>query len=329
MGNYSNAYSAYNTLTLTGKLWNAACKIGWSWLIFSCICLILLIAKIVQLKSKKVSINGSYEILGLVASAALGSVVVFMTFWRVQDLDYQHWYAVVPFIESSIFLSIFAGILYIPKLMYLRLAESAVAILSVLSLCLGFSIIPSMGIVSNFIGVQLVAPKYQNDISEKGRFVDYLKKQTAGQSLVYFAAASFDLNADLPFNYSLPGSIEKPFPVATAGVDSRDGFNVDFFDAEYVVTSSPVALHMSPDKEQVVVALNNLVQDSSSYVGRHYKVLRQFSFDNSLIVTIYKKISSYEKADVRTLEQTFDRIYPDAPQLFKDRFEKVVANIEK
>ena len=136
-----------------------------------------------------------------------------------------------------------------------------------------------------------------SDVKEKGEFVEYLRNQTRGSSLVYFAAASSDLNSSLPYTYYLPSSTTSPFPVAGADVDSRDGFNTDFFNADFVVTSDPVSLHMSRDKEQVVYILNKLVRDHSSYVGRHYIEKRSFSFDNDVRVTVYEKTKTGAEAN--------------------------------
>ena len=157
--------------------------------------------------------------------------------------------------------------------------------------------------------------------------IEDLADLTNEQDLVYFAAASSDLNASLALSALLPDELDVPFSAISADVDSRDGFNVAFFDAKYVVTSDPVSLHMNEENERVVVALNNFVKDPDSCIGRHYEPIKSYQFDDDVIVTIYQKKSQFEYRDINELRKYFNQWYKDQPALFNDRFESYMSKM--
>ena len=165
-----------------------------------------------------------------------------------------------------------------------------VVALSVVSLLQGFSVVSVPSQISLLLGKQsVVRPIKQNDVTQKRELITYLRQQTVNGEAVYFAAASANLNYSLADTTLLPDVVGSAFPVIAADVDSRDGFNTEFFDARFVVTSTPVSLHMNEENERVVVALNSLVQDSSSFLGRHYVERRSFQFDGPVVVHVYEK----------------------------------------
>lgn len=143
--------------------------------------------------------------------------------------------------------------------------------------------------LSYITGTTITTPTKSNDLTEKRPLVSYLRQQTKGRRLVYFAAASDNLNSTLPLSTCLPECTVSPFPVANADVDSYSGFNMQFFDAQYVVVSRPVSLHMNPDNEQLVTTLNKTVQDSSSVVGKHYTKMKSFTLDHGVTAIVYAR----------------------------------------
>ena len=116
-----------------------------------------------------------------------------------------------------------------------------VVALSVVSLLQGFSVVSVPSQISLLLGKQsVVRPIKQNDVTQKRELITYLRQQTVNGEAVYFAAASANLNYSLADTTLLPDVVGSAFPVIAADVDSRDGFNTEFFDARFVVTSTPV-----------------------------------------------------------------------------------------
>lgn len=260
----------------------------------------------------------------LVVAGYIGMTVSLIFFWHIQDFSPQHWYIVLPFLILSAVLPIFTAISMLPRQIR-TVSICFLVVLSIVNLLGSFSIISLPTAVKSVFTPTIQRPIRFDGFEQQGEFVDYLRERTSGNDLVYFAAASSDLNSSLPEIYYSPGSITPSFQVAAADVDSRDGFNTAFFDAEFVITSSPVAVHMSKDNEQVVVSLNSLVRDEKSYIGRHYSAERSFQFGHTRKVTVYKRESDFTKDDILRLRDFFTKTYPDKKTLFQDRFDQYIS----
>lgn len=86
---------------------------------------------------------------------------------------------------------------------------------------------------------------------------------------------------------------------------------------------------MNEENERVVVALNSLVQDSSSFLGRHYVERRSFQFDGPVVVHVYERVSPIEAEDIMTLKDYFNRWYSGSPDLFANRFGGYDSNMKQ
>lgn len=317
-GGQTVAYQSWTYIdSLADKLSAVIQQTGSVWFLLAALALVLLFAH---------NRRGASSSVGAVPLAVISLFVScgvsLLAFWQVQDLGSQHWYVFVGQLTSLLALPIAALLTTLRPALRGALAVSWGA-LSLVGLLAGLSWLPDSlaAPVSALLPWRIHAPIVQSDVAEKQRLTRWLEDQTGGEELVYFAAASGDLNATLPAGCVLPHSAWDPFPVASADVDSRDGFNTAFFDAEYVVTSDPVSLHMVPENERVVVTLNNLVRDGESYVGRHYELAASFEFDDGVSVDVYRRVSDFSRDDVLELQAAFDEVYPDNPELFHDRFE--------
>ncbi|BDR55398.1 hypothetical protein KIMH_15090 [Bombiscardovia apis] len=328
-GNFSSAYSAYNAYSHVEKWLNIGDLLGWAWLFASWVAVVFLIVFAYRNKDVLLGKNMRKDVLILIPASYIGGAIALLIFWRVQDLSPQHWYIVIPFIDIAVFLPIFLAIAVFPQKVARRLTQSLIGAAAIFGLLTGFTIIPTNVHVEKLIGFPVQTPYVQGDVGEKGKFTNYLYEQTGGKDLIYFAAASSNLNEGLPSSYSMLEGLNQSFSTTSANVDSRDGFNPAFFDAQYVVASSPVSIHMSPENEQVVVGLNTLVQDKSGYVGKHYTKKKTFYFDDNYEVYVYEKISPYTVDDVKAVEAYFDKIYPDDPDMYKNRFDNYISTMEK
>ncbi len=116
--------------------------------------------------------------------------------------------------------------------------------------------------------------------------------------------------------------------MGTADIDLRDGFPIHFFDADFVITTEPVQIHMREQDQAVVAKLTELV--TSMPLAGHFKLVKETSLypkenDDGVTFKVYEKISPFDKSAIDFVENVFVKLYPDSPALFKDRFESYKA----
>lgn len=323
-GGQTVAYKSWTyTFSYLVKITDVCSMIGWLWFVLAAFAMIM---HAVLNRGRRSSLSRFWL---FEAAMVICAVVALALFWQVQDLSPQHYYIFLFAVQMMLYTPVFCVISEIGTTWLRRSASAVLAMIAVLGLAHGF-VVPAnstVGAVLNrTVGETMSPPTRQSNFDAKHALVDYLSGEAGGKT-VYFAAASIDLNGTMPYGACLPQCASTAFSTASADVDSRDGFNTSFFDSEYVVTSNPVSLHVPAEREQVVVNLNSLVQDSGGYIGMHYQKVQSFDFGDSTTVDVYKKISDFSRDDVKQLEQLFDGIYPNLPELFHDRFEKYLANM--
>lgn len=315
-GGQQEAYQAYtHFFTLADKLGDIVSSVGPAWVVLCAACVVALVARRLLVPGERLGEPADAWLACLVSAAAS-----LLLFWRVQDLGMQHWFIFLGQLEVVLLLpplTVVAGLL--PRAVA-GAAEGLLALLSVAGLLSGLTLLPDALGVALPHAIQTI--DYEADYDERVALVDYLADETAGGETVYFAAASYSVNSGLGIGVALPDSTVRPYALADADVDLRDGFNTAFFDAEFVVCADPTQTHLSEGTERIVEMLNELVSDPKSYVGRHYEPRESFSFDGGVTVTVYERVSDFMADDVRRLQGTFDEIYPDYPELFHDRFEE-------
>lgn len=328
-GQYSQSYSAWTVYdSYPAKILNVVNRIGLLWFIVGLISVVILC--IVYSRLSVLNKTDFCESIILPVSVFLGAVLSSVVLWHVQDFGEQHWYVILFFIEIFSSVPFFSCVNLLKNGDVRTVINLIVVALSVVSLLQGFSVVSVPSQISLLLGKQsVVRPIKQNDVTQKRELITYLRQQTVNGEAVYFAAASANLNYSLADTTLLPDVVGSAFPVIAADVDSRDGFNTEFFDARFVVTSTPVSLHMNEENERVVVALNSLVQDSSSFLGRHYVERRSFQFDGPVVVHVYERVSPIEAEDIMTLKDYFNRWYSDSPDLFANRFDGYVSNMKQ
>ena len=323
-GDQGDAYAAWNVFgSVLERVDNVCLCLGWLWIGLMFVSVVSLAVAVVH---RVAAFEGARDILVCSGSLLVSVVTTLVAFWGIQDLSIQHWYIFLGQIEIAIHLSILGALLVWFRVSRTSLAAGVLlAAFSALGFANAFGLLASYPSLESALGhvlsPVLMRPQIQGDYDEKSRMVDDLTTLTGGTEVVYFAAASPDLNSSLPLSTVMPESTVSPFPCAYADADSRDGFNTQFFDSSYVVTSDPVALHLLPENERVVVTLNDLVSDGDSFIGSHYRPVDTYSFDGDVTVTVYELVTPFSSDDVRQLEALFDEMYPDNPELFHDRFE--------
>ncbi len=327
-GNQSVAYQSWTIYTsYWSKLANVGQTIGWAWLAISIIGLGITVFMGVRRHESHL-----LQLASLQGSALIGALAGALMFWQIQDFSPQHWYIICVFIIISYALPLISWISNIcQRTATYQAASITIITLSVVGLCHGIGAFafpnPIDRSLSYVMGATITSPQQDNDLSEKQRLVDYLQQRTGGEQLVYFAAASDNLNSTLPLSTCLPECTESPFPVANADVDSYSGFNMQFFDAQYVVVSQPVQLHMNPDNEQLVTTLNNSVQDSDSIIGKHYVKAEEFTLDHGVVAFVYERTSPYSYDDIQQVSQLIGSLDSTSQWLFKQQFQEYLESI--
>lgn len=324
-GDYSQSYSSWTAYDSYGaKFANCFKEFGWFWVGLSLISVLIIIgAHVWRFKAAE-----NVDFVGLwtfAIAVCAGALTALLFFWHIQDFSPQHWYIIIPELWTVTLLPLFVAVSFFSLTSCRIVCGVVIAVLSITNCATGLSVVSVPGTLGKVTNVNIQGPFVQTDLEQKGAFVEYLKEKTRGKDMVYFAAASSNLNSSLPQTYYLPYSFAQPFPVASADVDSRDGFNTQFFESKYVVTSDPVSVHMAKKNERVVCELNSLVRHQSSYIGRHYQKDRSFRFSNGTKVTVYEKVSPFGKSDVLRLQEYFTKIYPNDNKLFKDRFSEYMS----
>ena len=327
-GNQSVAYKAWTVFTsYQAKLVNIGQTIGWLWLAIAITGLAVTIFMGFRHHEPRLLQQASLQ-----GAMLIGAAVGALLFWQIQDFSPQHWYIVCVFIIVSYCLPLVSWISAVRGNVTSRIASAAVVLVSLIGLCHGIGAFTFPKHVDHALaqvtGTTITSPTRSNDLAEKRKLVSYLQQQTKGKQLVYFAAASDDLNSTLPMSTCLPECTLSPFPVASADVDSYSGFNMQFFDAQYVVTSRPASLHMNPSNEQIVTTLNRTVQDPDSIVGRHYTKMKAFTLDHGVTAIVYARTSEYSRADIRQIGKIIGNLDSPSRALFKRQFREYLASEE-
>ena len=179
-------------------------------------------------------------------------------------------------------------------------------------------------------------PQIRYDVSAiKEMTLDMQAESEINNDKVYFISSSRYYNHTTLSKSAFPEQKNAiPNMMVTADVDLRDGFPVHFFDADIILVATPVQVHLGYE-DQSVVSL--LAEDmlSENQLSRHYKFEKEYVLsphkpiedceadDPSLVyIKMYRKVSPLEKADIDFVQGQFEAVYPEQPDLFRDRFEK-------
>ena len=238
---------------------------------------------------------------------------------RIQLMDRQHYYIMIlPF--AMLIATTVAGT-------FSKNKHLGVMLIFILTFNFFQSYLGNFGgRLSSFFTASYTIP-VRHDIDDLKILVSDLNKMTAsnGKRIYLLASSGLYNSATLQAVY-LPerhGALQSL--MTTADVDLRDGFPTSFFDADFIIVPEPMQTHLRPQDQSVVVALSEGIQHSPP-ISRHFKQIKEYSFSPNDISAVkfklYEKISPYEKSDVDFVENYFVELYPNQPELFKNRFEK-------
>lgn len=178
-------------------------------------------------------------------------------------------------------------------------------------------------------------PMYREDIGNIRKLVDYLNEKTEEyQTDVYLCASSHNINnhiLSLAYAPEEANCVHHILP--EANIDLVDGFNTNFFEAGIVVTEDFVddgAGYITRGNEGVMVFPREVIEDSSSPVGKHYELIGEFSlnylYDST--VQVWHRVSEYEQSDFEWLIDYYDEAFADYPDLFSNRIREYMLQHE-
>lgn len=304
--NHGAAYSAYTVgHTLAIKIFAHVLKGG------SALYIIFFVGIIAGLISKKFR-----PITIFSATWAAVSVILIS---RIQFMGMQHYYTMlIPFC------AIVAATILI-ALKNFKLRGGILIFLLVLNFIQAYTDILPVKVADEKINFSHVPP-VRRDIDELKNFIAELNEVYADKK-IYLTASSGLYNYTVFQKIYMPEkSVAMPNLLLTADVDLRDGFPINFLDADIVIVSAPVHVHLRPQDQSVVWKLSELV--TSMPLARHFKFVKEISLyptkkaKDCVTLKVYEKISPYEKSDIDLIENLFVNLYPNNPELFKNRFEK-------
>lgn len=169
------------------------------------------------------------------------------------------------------------------------------------------------------------------DIDDIKNFAKYLKSLSKdGKSKIFLFGINGRYNIHTFTHINYPD--EKNFlpNLNSAGsVDLRDGFDIRFFDADFVIVTDPVLIGLRPQDSMCVVKMVELMTQPSP-ISKHFKLIKEVTLypqpekKSGVTFKVYKKISQFEKSDIKFVEKIFEELYPGKDKLFKNRFEKYI-----
>jgi len=142
---------------------------------------------------------------------------------------------------------------------------------------------------------------------------------------VYVLGTDFEFNDDILRNARLPEGFKGAQIYTTAHVDFRDGFFESLLEADYVLTIDPIEFHLEEQYQKVVSIPNQMIADKTTAFGECYVEVERIPFTDRT-VSIRKRMKVPSIASVRELEAAFDKVYPEYPQMFHDRFEAYISS---
>ena len=302
--NYVEAYSAYKSMSFAKEWLTLILYFGLLFFAFIIAALVL-------------CVNRNYILITLSMAASL--IITASLFFRTQDMGIQHYYVILPQVCILIYLG-FAGATEKMK-DHKKILGIAFLIIIVLNLCAQFGF--CLGSGNPLFVSYTIQPKRRNDIEEiqsMDRCIEDIVKD-GHYGLAYCTASSGILNSDL-CNKAFAPAFPELYYVIASDVDLRDGFNPAFFQADIVVTATPVQTHLQNGQE-IVTRLNELFYGDTDFRKR-YEAVRSFSLDNGVEATVWVKKEPLSVDDIMSVKGIFTEIYPDHPELFSDRIDAYV-----
>lgn len=240
--------------------------------------------------------------------------------WRELQMNWHQYYLIV--IQVMVMASI--GLFAFAERMEKKKAAAVVAVgttWGIINMAVCYVPVFNGVNILNLFSTRYYEAKVRNDIEAVNQLIDCVNglANIENGKKVYILSSSGILNSDTLRKARLPLD-NNPVPnlYETKNVDLRDGFPVELFYADVVVVGNPVQIHCPEETQRIITYFTELILDSDSYLGRHYDYVDEFELDEDVAARVYLRNSHYEKEDYQKIQQHFDEIYSDYPELFHD-----------
>lgn len=234
---------------------------------------------------------------------------------RVQLIDRQHNYTMIlPF---AFIIAAFIAFVWTNR----KKICAALLIILTFNFCQAYSTALN---VPKIFNTAYIIP-VRRDIDDLKNFVDEMNALTAGGRKIFILSDSDLYKGHTLTKIRVPESHNAlPNLVGAGDVDLRDGFQVSFFDADYIIAPEPLQIHLRAESQAIIVKPYELITNPSP-ISKHFKQIREYTFNATgepVTFKVYEKISPYQKSDIDFVEKIFVELYPNQPELFKNRFEE-------
>ena len=310
-GDFAVAYSAYSF----GSLWT---KFQSAFGSFGILILLLAVAGIfLGLWNRALRVETVFLLALMLIPALL--------FFRVQSMGEQHRYLLWIPVQLFVVMGV-GGLANLPLKQAAWASVGGSALLCGLELLLCLSFLPMPGWLEPLYSGRSFAPKIRHDIPQVQQLAEDLNALAIQyDSNVYVLASSSVLNDDILRKSHFPDlDFEISGMFVSSHVDLRDGFPLGFFVSNLVVVGDPVQYHLSPQDQQTIGILADLVLDPESQVGRHYRLLGEYTLDKNVTAKVFYRETLADLEEIRFVEALFDKAYPESP-LFIGRIEAALT----
>lgn len=306
---YAEIYKGWATSGFWEGLLRGFSRFGWLLLLGAAVGLALNVRRVIK---KKQSVSApAYPVFLL-----FGALVSAAAFLRVQSMGAQHIYILVA--PMTVF--IVSGLALLAAAL-----DKKTFFVGALALCCCVSAVGfarSVSLVSfarpPLFPSESYSPKIREDIPVLEQMSDRIKELTAADgSSVYFLASSDILNDNIMIRLYYPKDNALPV-MGYAHSDLRDGFSTELLKAKYVVVCDPVQLHLAAGTQKVIEIPANEILGGTG-IGANYEYMQEWTLDRGVKAKLYRLAKDFSQQDIRELAARFDAVYPDYPQLFKNR----------
>jgi hypothetical protein len=306
---YSSAYSGYRAELAGGRYFQVVRHFGAALLFLSS-------AGIASLVARRRS-------RGLGIFLIVQAVVCFALFTHVQPLlGPQHYYLLLPACAIGAAAAV-AGLWESRFRLRWRLTSVALA-MTVVLLSSFASMAPTGPAIASILPSERYPPLVRDDLNEVEQLLRSLS--AAKPTSIYIVAGSQVFNSSMMSTAACNGVHPDLCPriANTQDVDARDGFPVEFLDADYLVLGTPNQFHLLPKDQQVVSRLANAVRQGRG-VGESYQRLgRTFHLTGGIKADIYRRTQPLTRKAVNALSDELAASYPGRERLFRPPDEQVL-----
>jgi hypothetical protein len=316
LGNYSVIYSAYKN---GGILQNIKAQCSF----FGLFAVFLAVLGFINLFSKR-------RLRSFAVFLLVSIITAWVYFFSVQSMSLQHNLILSAQFSILAVFGIIAALEFITKNIKegrgknqaLITAASLAGLINLSLVFIPFNI--SKGGFSLF-SANKIMPRKRQDIKILGDIINDINDMHKKNKSVYILSSSSHFNSSTFISYNMPFEFNAvPGLLGTHDVDLRDGFPVQFFDADMVIVCDPPQNHLPLGQEVINVPAKAILQGAN--FGSKYKFIKEWQLDYGVKAKLFERTEPYTKEDAEYIIHTFDKLYPEFKNIFSERIIKYFSD---